>query len=424
MSSRDRDIQLKSKQIEAYEHLKRRDNIFLTGAGGTGKTSLVKMFMRNHAGSRYIAVTSTTGTSALLLNGTTIHSYLGIGCGNSSIDVIVQKIFSWSWLRKRWLSLDCLFIDEISMLDPDLFDKIEEIARIVRNSKKPFGGIQLVVSGDFCQLPCVGTDRFCFEASSWNKCIDHTIYLTEIIRQNNPVFQEVLNSIRMGDITEQVREVLDSRVGVELHNTFGIKPTKLYSKNIDVDRVNNEELDTLAEDGRQFYEYEMEFHVYSGVSNKETVIEKYKKSCNAPLTLQICKGSQVMLLKNLDMENGLANGSRGVVIGFVNEMPVVRFLNGEERLIEHNEWEVEENEKRILQARQIPLKVAYAISIHRSQGCSLDYAEVDLSGIFEYGQAYVALSRVKSLEGLSIVSIDYDLIVAHPKAVEYYMSLE
>ena len=422
MSSRDRDIQLKSKQIEAYEHLKRRDNIFLTGAGGTGKTSLVKMFMRNHAGSRYIAVTSTTGTSALILNGTTIHSYLGIGCGNSSIDVIVQKIFSWSWLRKRWLSLDCLFIDEISMLDPDLFDKIEEIARIVRNSKKPFGGIQL--SGDFCQLPCVGTDRFCFEASSWNKCIDHTIYLTEIIRQNNPVFQEVLNSIRMGDITEQVREVLDSRVGVELHNTFGIKPTKLYSKNIDVDRVNNEELDTLAEDGRQFYEYEMEFHVYSGVSNKETVIEKYKKSCNAPLTLQICKGSQVMLLKNLDMENGLANGSRGVVIGFVNEMPVVRFLNGEERLIEHNEWEVEENEKRILQARQIPLKVAYAISIHRSQGCSLDYAEVDLSGIFEYGQAYVALSRVKSLEGLSIVSIDYDLIVAHPKAVEYYMSLE
>ena len=424
MSSRDRDIQLKSKQIEAYEHLKRRDNIFLTGAGGTGKTSLVKMFMRNHAGSRYIAVTSTTGTSALLLNGTTIHSYLGIGCGNSSIDVIVQKIFSWSWLRKRWLSLDCLFIDEISMLDPDLFDKIEEIARIVRNSKKPFGGIQLVVSGDFCQLPCVGTDRFCFEASSWSKCIDRTIYLTEIIRQNNPIFQEVLNSIRMGDITEQVREVLDSRVGVELHNTFGIKPTKLYSKNIDVDRVNNEELDTLAEDGRQFYEYEMEFHVYSGVSNKESVIEKYKKSCNAPLTLQICKGSQVMLLKNLDMENGLANGSRGVVIGFVNEMPVVRFLNGEERLIEHNEWEVEENEKRILQARQIPLKVAYAISIHRSQGCSLDYAEVDLSGIFEYGQAYVALSRVKSLEGLSIVSIDYDLIVAHPKAVEYYTSLE
>lgn len=424
MSTRDRDIQLKSKQIEAYEHLKRRDNIFLTGAGGTGKTSLVKMFMRNHAGSRYIAVTSTTGTSALLLNGTTIHSYLGIGCGNSSVDVIVQKIFSWSWLRKRWLSLDCLFIDEISMLDPDLFDKIEEIARIVRNSKKPFGGIQLVVSGDFCQLPCVGTDRFCFEASSWNKCIDHTIYLTEIIRQNNPVFQEVLNSIRMGDITEQVREVLDSRVGVELHNTFGIKPTKLYSKNIDVDRVNNEELDTLAEDGRQFYEYEMEFHVYSGVSNRESVIEKYKKSCNAPLTLQICKGSQVMLLKNLDMENGLANGSRGVVIGFVNEMPVVRFLNGEERLIEHNEWEVEENEKRILQARQIPLKVAYAISIHRSQGCSLDYAEVDLSGIFEYGQAYVALSRVKSLEGLSIVSIDYNLIVAHPKAVEYYTSLK
>jgi ATP-dependent DNA helicase PIF1 len=131
-----------------------------------------------------------------------------------------------------------------------------------------------------------------------------------------------------------------------------------------------------------------------------------------------------MLIKNLDLANGLANGSRGVITGFINDMPLVRFLNGEERLIEYNVWEIEENEKRVLRAEQIPLKVAYAISIHRSQGCSLDYAEIDLSGVFEYGQVYVALSRLKSLEGLSITAIDYELIQAHPKAVEYYFNLE
>ncbi len=130
-----------------------------------------------------------------------------------------------------------------------------------------------------------------------------------------------------------------------------------------------------------------------------------------------------MLLKNLDMQNGLANGSRGIVTRFVGDMPVVRFLNGEERVIDHANWEVEENDKKILRAQQLPLKVAYAISIHKSQGCSLDYAEIDLSGVFEYGQAYVALSRVKSLDGLSIIDIDYDYIQAHPEAVEYYESL-
>jgi ATP-dependent DNA helicase PIF1 len=143
----------------------------------------------------------------------------------------------------------------------------------------------------------------------------------------------------------------------------------------------------------------------------------------APETLQLCIGAQVMLLKNLDIPNGLANGSRGIVLGFVSDMPKVRFLNGEERIIDYNIWEVEENGKEILRAKQVPLKVAYAISIHKSQGCSLDYAEIDLSNIFEYGQAYVALSRVKSLEGLSIIDIDYDYINAHPTATEYYENL-
>jgi len=389
----------------------------------THNTAVVKMFTKAYQKHRRIAVTSTTGTSALLLNGTTLHSYLGIGYGNGSVNSMVDKIYSWTWLRKRWTELECLFIDEISMLDPDIFDKLEEIARIVRRNTSPFGGIQIVLSGDFLQLPCVGTDRFCFEAKSWNKCITRTVYLNEIMRQGDNVFQDVLNKVRVGDVDDQVKKVLDSRIGAKLSNEFGIKPTCLYSQNRDVNIINDKELDKLAEDGRQFYEYKMDIVVCSGVTNRSAVIEKFKKYCTTPEILQLCKGAQVMLLKNLDIPNGLANGSRGVVTGFVSDMPCVRFLNGEERVIEQNVWEIEENDKKILRAQQVPLKVAYAMSIHKSQGCSLDYSKIDLSDVFEYGQAYVALSRVKSLEGLSIIDINYDYIDAHPKAVEYYESL-
>ena len=389
----------------------------------THNTAVVKMFTKAYQNYRRMAVTSTTGTSALLLNGTTLHSYLGIGYGNGSVKSMVDKICSWTWLRKRWTDLECLFIDEISMLDPDIFDKLEEIARIVRRNTAPFGGIQIVLSGDFLQLPCVGTDRFCFEAKTWDKCIKRTVYLNEIMRQGDNIFQEVLNKVRLGNVDDQVKKVLDSRIGAKLSNEFGIKPTCLYSQNSDVNIINDNELDKLALDGRQFYEYKMDIVVCSGVTNRSAVIEKFKKYSTTPEILQLCKGAQVMLLKNLDIPNGLANGSRGVVTGFVSDMPLVRFLNGEERVIEQNVWEVEENDKKILRAQQVPLKVAYAMSIHKSQGCSLDYAKIDLSDVFEYGQAYVALSRVKSLEGLSIIDINYDYIDAHPKATEYYESL-
>lgn len=389
----------------------------------THNTAVVKMFMKAYQNSRRMAVTSTTGTSALLLNGTTVHSYLGIGFGNGTVKSMVDKICAWDWLRKRWTSLECLFIDEISMLDPEVFDKIEEIARIVRRNTSPFGGIQIVLSGDFLQLPCVGTSKFCFESKCWDKCIKRTVYLNEIMRQGDNVFQEVLNKVRVGDIDDQVKKVLDSRIGAKLTNEFGIKPTCLYSQNSDVNIINDKELDKLALDDRQFYEYKMDIVVCSGVTNRSATLEKFKKFCIAPEILQLCEGAQVMLLKNLDIPNGLANGSRGVVTGFDGDMPRVRFLNGQERVIEQNIWEVEENDKKILRAQQVPLKVAYAISIHKSQGCSLDYAEIDLSDVFEYGQAYVGLSRVKSLEGLSIIDINYDYIDAHPKAVEYYESL-
>ena len=305
------------------------------------------------------------------------------------------------------------------MLDPVLFDKLEALAKLLRKNSKPFGGIQLILSGDFLQLPCVGTDKFCFESTTWNTCIQETYIFTEIIRQSDTEFQNCLNHLRFGIVNDDVRNTLSQRIGAVLSNDFDIKPTKLYARNFEVDEINDRELDTLANDGREFYEYNMEIKQINTNLNID-FIDKIKKNCNAPEVLQLCIGAQVMLLINLDLQIGLCNGSRGIVVDFINDIPIVKFLNGVEIPISYFIWDIEDGDEIILRLIQIPLKVAYATTIHKSQGSSLDYVEIDLNDIFDYGQAYVALSRVKKLEGLSIISIDYDKIVAHPIAVEFY----
>ena len=400
------------------------ENIFITGSAGVGKTAIIKLFVKAYKLQKIMGVTSTTGISALLFGGTTIHSFLGIGFGQGSVESLNKKIQNRSFIRKRWIELEILIIDEISMLPPELFDKIEALARRIRRNELPFGGIQLIVSGDFCQLPPIGSDNFCFESDAWKKCIRHTVYLTEIMRQKGDEFQKCLNNIRVGLLPTPTRDLLQSRVGIKLTNDFGIKPTKIFSTNSSVDYINDEELDNLAENNPDFYEFNMEIKVYPGVKNRDIVIEKYKKNCNASPTLQLCVGAQVMLLYNLDLDGGLVNGSRGVITSFVGNIPMVKFLNGRELLIDYHTWDTEEDNKMILRIVQIPLKLAFALTTHKSQGCTLDYAEIDLSNSFANGQAYVALSRVKNLDGLSIIDIDYDKIVADEKAVAYYNNLE
>lgn len=415
-------MQLTQKQEEAFQAIKNGKNICITGSAGTGKSEVIKLFRKLYQKQRVVITTSTTGISALLIGGTTLHSYLGIGLGTSSVGALITKIHKKAYLRQRWKKLQTLIIDEISMLSPILFDKLEAIARAIRKDDRPFGGIQLVLSGDFLQLPVVGEDSFCFEAKSWEKCIDTIVYLTEIVRQDDQKFQQCLKEVRMGKLSRESKDLLKSCKNKVLENNLGIKPTKLFSTNAEVDEKNEEELDILAQDGRTFIQYDMEYDVYT--NDKYINVQKYCKDCTAPESIQLCVGAQVMLVWNLDIERGLVNGSRGVVTAFVEEMPRVQFLNGENCIIDYNIWEIMDKDTKLMSITQIPLKLAWNCTIHRGQGATLDYAIVDMNSIFTYGQAYVALSRVKTINGLSIEGLHFKKIKSHPKAKQFYKKLE
>ena len=414
---------LSEKQKDALNKITKGYNVFLTGPGGCGKSTIIKLFYNDYKDCKNIGITSTTGTSAILIGGVTLHSFLGIGLGKDSVESLYLKIKKKAYMFKRWRDLDTLIIDEISMLSPQLFDKLELLARKLRNNELPFGGIQLVLTGDFLQLPCVETEEFCFQAKSWDKCVKYPIYLTEIFRQDNNNFQKCLNEVRVGKLSKESIDILKSRVNIDLVNSNGIIPTKIYSLNVDVDNENQKELDKLSSKNTnlEFFEYELEANILK--KNLKFVDEKIKKNCVAPQNLQLCIGAQVMLLYNIDLEMGLANGSRGIITKFEDNLPVVKFINGVECSIDYQEWVIEENGEKIISITQIPLKVAYAITVHKSQGLTIDFAELDLSDIFEYGQAYVALSRVKNLEGLSIKNLNIRKIIANKKAVEYYENL-
>lgn len=414
-------IVLSEKQNLCLKMMKEGQNLFLTGQAGTGKSMVISTFVKQFQHHKIIAITATTGTAAVLLNGTTLFSYLGIGLGTASADLLIIQLKKKKMFLKRWMDLDVLIIDEVSMLSPELFDKLELVARSLRHSTKPFGGIQLILTGDFFQLPNINQkDLFCFDAESWATCIGkNVIHLDINFRQEeDDVFQKCLNEIRYGILGKETMKILKARQNVLLTNEFGITPTKIYSLNKNVDEENEVQLEKLNDGEIEFKQYELTHKAYKKVN---MIDEKIKKECNAPAVLLLCKGAQVMLLYNMDIESKLVNGSRGVVYGFdSSNSPIIKFLSGAMRTIPMKVWEIEENGEVAIEVSQIPLKLAYATTVHRSQGATIDYAEVDMEGIFEYGQAYVALSRVKSLEGLSIKNFNADVIRAHPRVVEFY----
>ena len=433
-STFDENISLTAKQQEAYNAIKAGKSILLTGPAGTGKTHLIHK-IGNDIG-RGIAITSTTGTSALLLGGSTLFSHLGIGIGDGCVDWLVAKIKKRKYLMRRWRGLKILVIDEISMMNPDLFDKLNAVAQRLRKNSDPWGGIQLLLSGDFLQLPVVKSDKFTFEAETWNESLDTTICLTENVRQDKDTqYRDILARCRLGEHTDEDIAVLNSRIGKDV-SKHGVTHTKLYSRNVDVDKENDAALDELMaenddDDDFEFHEYEMQVEK-SDPNVPDYKVEKAIKNCIAPKYYQLCPGAQVMLLVNMydgegdEKELVLSNGSRGVVTSIDEKhVPTVRFIQtGDERVIEEHLFEIknEDNKTQVdFILTQTPLRVAYAITIHKSQGLTLDCAEVDIGSCFCAGQAYVALSRVKSLDGLRIKRrVRKGDIKADQKCLKYY----
>lgn len=431
-------IKYTDEQLEIFQAIDKKQNVFITGPGGTGKSTIIKCLANTEASPGVlchvtqshptIGITAMTGAAAVLINGQTLHSYLGIGLGRDSVDDLVRKIMKRPKIRKNW-DLDILIVDEISMLSAELLIKLNEVAKEIKANEKPFGGIQLVFAGDFLQLPCIKGD-FCFECDDWIECAFTIFHLTKILRQHDERFQECLNNARYGRMTsEDIKYCVGSSGGpedgdqnIQALSDSRIKPTRILCHNADVNEINERKLKKLNAAEIKKYDADIEYNSnFYDPRQHQFIFQDITKICNAQSTLCLAVGAQVMLLINIDTKNGLVNGSRGVILEFTdNELPLVLFKNGSKLVIDFHKYEVKEGKKLIGSIFQIPLKLAYAITVHKSQGMTLDSAMIDLNGVFEYGQAYVALSRVKDVNGLFLKNAIESSFKAHPKAVNFY----
>ncbi len=418
---------LSDQQKSVIQAFEAGQNILVTGGAGTGKSHLLSFLKRNYSPAR-IEVTASTGIAALNVGGSTIHSWAGIGLANLPIDKIIENLFSakLSKVRRRIKQTRALAIDEISMISADVLEILDKAFRAVRENNVPMGGIQLVLFGDFLQLPPIvrfgENHNFCFNSSTWKSLDFKSFVLQQAFRQSDEQFVRILNDLRFGIVTAEDREILESRVKAVDHNQ-AIRPTILTTHNHKVEKINELEL-------KQIPSPEVSHSAeYSGIPER---IEFIKRNCLAPETLRLKIGAQVMMIKNTYQKDGIINGSLGVIRGFSpkKSFPLVEFTNGKILTIGPEEWLVEKfdevRKEMVTEAavNQVPLILAWAITIHKSQGLTLDKISCDLSEVFSPGQAYVALSRARSLSGVFIESINFNRITSNHEAVQFYKSLE
>ncbi|CAO3579342.1 unnamed protein product [Absidia cylindrospora] len=389
-----------------------------------------------------VAVTASTGIAACNIGGVTLHRFAGIGLGDNSSAQLIRNVEMNLGAKQRWQKTEILIIDEISMVDADLFDKLADIGKHIRRHNEAFGGIQVIVTGDFFQLPPVKTSGFAFEAKTWSSVIKKTVVLAHVFRQKDPEFVDVLNEMRIGLLSQKAMQLFRS-LKRPLPGS-SIVPTELYPVKHQVERSNNMRLEALVGSVHEFRAMD------TGLEPKKL------ENCIAPAILRLKENAQVMLLKNMDAS--LVNGSLGIVVGFTGEgnycttdgiktrlfhrrweqvndadliqilsrhYPVVRFANGREHVIENEYWSMNLPDGTEIATRaQVPLVLAWAMSIHKSQGQTLDRVKVDLGQAFEDGMAYVAISRATSLQSLQVTNFNPFKVTASPKVIAFYKSLQ
>lgn len=455
---------LSLEQEYAFEQFKRGENLFLTGPGGTGKTHLIKTMVEymKDRGIQY-QVCAMTGCAAILLqcNARTLHSFAGVGIANGPYDKLVTKMqknrFAAPVIRKT----NVLILDEVSMLSKFLFEVVERGISLIktRGYGKPFGGMQVIFSGDFFQLPPVpdvsnpDTGKFCFESPKWKQVFkpQNHIQMHTIFRQRDPIYVQILNETRFGELSEESKNIMFEHMKRTFDADSGIVPPKIYATRTKTDYMNNTayskikaeeysyDLHTTVDlvaylDSGATIEHELLLECRSLTKEERSAeIEYLTTSSNTNKILKLKKGSKVMCLINADISNEICNGSQGVVEDFKKVVdpvlktecviPIVKFLNGVSMPFSIH-WRQSERFPSIA-IGQIPLCLAWALTIHKIQGATLDMAIMDLGkSIFEYGQTYVALSRVKSLDGLYLSDFDPVKVKANPIVKEFYKEIK
>ena len=411
---------LDNRQLQIINKFTNGDNIFLSGPAGTGKSHIINIIndicditnIKSHT-------TALTGCAALLLtNAKTLHSWSGIVINNYDVEYNVNKIRKNKGKRNNWLKVNTLIIDEVSMMSDKLFDLLDGVGRYLRKVDKPFGGIQLILSGDFFQLPPIGDCKFCFESNEWDNIFPNINILKKIYRQDDPEFTKILNKVRTGKVkSKSLVKLLQTRL---IKYKGNIIPTIILPNRLNVNNINARNHLKLDGKGSKIFKIKINRPPPDKtIVNKYEIdngIEQFIKSNIYSPELELKIGDQVICNRNIS--DKIVNGSRGVIIS-ISQYPVVNFLGGE--VVTMMPFDIQHESIVGLSFSQIPLNYAWALTIHKCQGMSLDICKMDLgSNVFEYGQTYVALSRVKKLDGLYLMRLNVNKIKANPRVKKYY----
>ena len=402
-------------QSQALDILKTGANVFLTGEPGSGKTHVTNDYVRylKSAGIK-VAITASTGIAATHLGGMTIHSWSGIGIKKTLSKYDVDRIATTQRISQRISQTSVLVIDEVSMLDADILTSVDAVCREVKDENLPFGGLQVILVGDFFQLPPVTRDntpaQFAYESPAWGNLQALVCYLTEQHRQEDATFLDILQVLRRNKVGTSHRDHLDARA-LTPNATHEKDMTRLFSHNADVDAINEQKLQQLEGSATAFQ---------MKTTGKKHLVEQLQRGCLSPERLAVKVGARVMFTKN-SPKHDFVNGTLGQVVGFdsSNRCPIVKTDSGRVIHTEPMEWMIEDNGRVLARIAQIPLRLAWAMTVHKSQGMSLDAAIIDLQHAFEPGQGYVALSRVRTLTGLFLVGYNEQALLVHPEVLEH-----